>query len=194
MEMKPLHRVSSRFLLFAVIVVLISSKTVSAPSLNVAVDKNTVVRFFFLPARDYYHPALLFRVVGLEDPRLNTAPMSPEGRAVFVSQQEMQELVRRLYAANLCWKKSELVEIPEPIRTREITSNMEVKLFSSTGTAQALISRKRICGLLEPLDSALKQPRAIWEFQLFRTEYGCRVPNFNREAYPEHDRANESIK
>ena len=49
------------------------------------------------------------------------------------------------------------------------------------------VDPKQICERLAPLDAALKQPRALWEFQLFRVDYGCHVPGFNRNAFPEHD-------
>jgi hypothetical protein len=63
---------------------------------------------------------------------------------------------------------------------------MEIRVVSPKGTAVATVSPKRICPTLEPLDAALATSRALWEFQLFRVEDGCKVPGFNNQAYPDH--------
>lgn len=155
--------------------------------LNVSVNKNTIVRFFYLPPESYLHPPLIFRVAGENDPRLGTAPINVLGRTPYISLSEMQNLVTALADWNLSWQKSKKLETPKKIETREMTDKMEVKVFSSSGTDRVLVDPKQLCERLAPLDAALKQPRALWEFQLFRVNYGCHVPGFDRNAFPEHD-------
>lgn len=157
------------------------------PPLNLGVDKNTIVRFFYLPPESYLHPPLIFRVAGENDPRLGTAPINPLGRTSYISLSEMRNLVTALADWNLSWQESKKLETPKKIETREMTDKMEVKVFSSRGTDRALVDPKQLCERLAPLDAALKQPRALWEVQLFRVDYGCHVPGFNRNAFPEHD-------
>lgn len=155
--------------------------------LDMRVDKNTIVRFFYLPPESYLHPPLIFRVAGEDDPRLGTAPISLLGRAPYISLSEMRNLVTALAGWNLSWQKSRKLETPKKIETREMTDKMEVKVFSSRGTERVFVDPKQLCERLAPLDAALKQPRALWEFQLFRVEYGCHVQGFDRNAFPEHD-------
>jgi len=155
--------------------------------LNVRADENTIVRIFYLPPESYFHPPLVFRVAGENDPRLGTAPINPSGRIPYISLSEMRNLVAALADWNLSWQKSTKLEAPKKIETREMTDKMEVKVFSSRGTDRVLIEPKQLCERLAPLDAALKQPRALWEFQLFRVDYGCHVQGFDRNAFPEHD-------
>jgi hypothetical protein len=155
--------------------------------LDVRVDQNTITRIFYLPPENYFHPPLIFRVVGENDPRLGTAPMADLGRTVYISLSEMRNLIAALADSNLSWQESKKLETPKEIETHEMTDKMEVKLFSSSGTDRAFVDPKRLCERLAPLDAALKQPRALWEFQLFRVDYDCHVPGFERNAFPEHD-------
>jgi hypothetical protein len=151
------------------------------------VDENTAVRFFYNPSDGgYFHFPLIFRSVAPEDPRLNTAPMGTEGRKAYISPPEMRQLLQRLRHSDLPWQESEKVEILEPYKKLVVKASMEVTVVSSKGTAKASFGAKNICDALRPLDSALKTPRALWEFQGFRLNYGCRVPGFNFEAYPDH--------
>jgi hypothetical protein len=132
--------------------------------LNFRVNKNTIVRFFFLPANDYFHPSLIFRVVTEKDPRLNTAPIANlGGRTPYVTLTEM--LIQKLAQADLSWYESDRVEVPKRIRPREITDKVQVRIFFANGTDWTLFDPKKICKTLAPVDSALKQPRALWEFQ-----------------------------
>jgi hypothetical protein len=160
-------------------------------SLTLSVDKYTVVRFFYLPANDYLHPALIFRVAGPESPRLNTAPIiNRGGRTPYISIEEMQSLIKMLDRSGLSWHETKTVEVPKMVGFRETTGKVVIKIFSSGGTALSLSDPENICQTLAPLDAAFKQPRALWEFQLFRLDYHCEVPGFNRNAYLAHDDGN----
>jgi len=154
--------------------------------LKASVDENTAVRFFYHPPGDYFHFPLVFRAVDPKDSRLNTAPMTPEGRTAYVSLPEMRELIRGLSHLHLSWQESESVESLQPFKKLEITDTMVITAVSSNGTAMANLDPKRICETLKPLDSALETPRALWEFQGFRLNYGCKVPGFKYGAYPDH--------
>jgi hypothetical protein len=154
--------------------------------LNSPVDENTAVRFFYQPAGNYFHSPLVFRVVDQKDSRLNTAPMAVEGRTAYISLSEMRQLMQGLAHSDLSWRESEKVEVLGSFRKLDITDNMEITAVSSKGTAQATLNPQKICETLKPLDSALKTPRALWEFQGFRLNYGCKVPGFVYDAYPDH--------
>jgi hypothetical protein len=163
----------------------------SAPvrdALAVPVNDGTAVMFFYLPANSYLHPALIFRVAKPGSPLLNTAPIvNRGGRTPYITVEEMRDLIRLLDHSDLSWRKSKQVEIPKAPSFSETTGKLEIKVFSSDGTALSLSKPDNLCQTLAPLDAALKQPRARWEFQLFRVDYHCQVPGFNRNAYPEHD-------
>ena len=155
-------------------------------ALTLPTGKDSVVRFFCQPPDgEYFHVALLFRVVEKKDPRWNTAPVFDEGRTAHISVSEMRQLITALSAAHLSWDESTKVEGLETYKTIHSYGGMSIKVLSANGTAKATIEPKKICETLAPLDDALQTPRALWELQLFRSQYHCRVPNFNPNAYPE---------
>lgn len=185
--MKTMLRIAWLISLACTVVLPVFCQANVKQPLNVHADKNTIIRIFYLPPESYLHPPLIFRVAGANDLRLGTAPINIVGRTPYISLPEMRNLVAALADWHLSWQKSKRLETPKKIETREMTDKMEVKLFSSRGTDRVLIDPKELCERLAPLDAALKQPRALWEFQLFRVDYGCHVPGFHRDAFPEHD-------
>ncbi len=169
---------------------LSSQKREGASVLNSPVDENTAIRFFYQPTGDYFHAPLVFRVVEEGNTLLNTAPMREEGRTAYISLSEMRELIRRPDLADLAWHESETVEALGSYKKLGVAGTgldtMEIFVGSSKGTARAKVLPKAICKTLKPLDAALKTPRALWEFQGFRLNYGCKVPGFKYDAYPDH--------
>jgi len=156
-------------------------------SFSLPVNNQTAVRFFYLPANDYLHPALIFRVASPQSGELGTAPIiSHGGRTPYISIDEMRKLVQMLDHSNLLWSETKTVEVPGMVGFKETTGMLQIKVFSSGGTASSNSDPSRLCKTLAPLDAAFKQPRALWEFQLFRVNYGCSVPGFDRKAFPEH--------
>jgi len=99
-------------------------------------------------------------------------------------------LVQALAHSNLAWQESETVEILGSYKKLMLAGvgldDMDVRLVLTNGTAKAQIAPKAICKTRKPLDAALKTPRALWEFQGFRLNYGCKVPGFKHDAYPNH--------
>lgn len=155
--------------------------------LGCSADETTAIRLFYNNESDYFHFPLIFRAVEQRDPHLNTAPMVAEGRTVYISQTEMQSLLRGLAQLDLPWQESEKVETLGSFkRLRPWSDSMEILVACSKGTARVKVDPKKICKTLKPLDSALKTPRALWEFQRFRLNYGCQVPGFQYGAYPNH--------
>ena len=154
--------------------------------LTAPVDENTAVRFFYQPPEDHFHFPMVFRPVPEKDPRLNTAPMTEAGRTAYVSFPEMQQMLNALAKSGLAWQESEKVETLGSY-TKLIHENGAVTVVTSRGTAKAGFDPKRICKILTPLESALTTPRALWEFQAFRLNYGCKVPGFKYDAYPDRE-------
>lgn len=153
--------------------------------LGAPVSEHTAVRLFF-DNGNYFHPPFIFRVVTSNDPRLNTAPMLLEGRIAFITVPEMQRLLRELQGMGLLWKESkEHTVFGDATKILPIFDGMSI-VVSSKGTAESGIHPAKICENLAPLDSALSTPRALWEFQMFRAEYNCKVPRLNGQAYPDH--------
>ncbi|MBZ5597922.1 MAG: hypothetical protein LAN83_06330 [Acidobacteriia bacterium] len=163
-----------------------SQGTSATHALTLSADKESVVRFFYQPNdSNYFHVALLFRVVEGSDPRWNTAPVFDVGRTAYVSFSEMRQLMTALSAANLSWDESAKIEGLETYKNIHSYRGMGVKVLSANETAKTTIAADKICETLAPLDAALQTPRALWEFQLFRTQYHCQVSNSNPKAYPD---------
>jgi len=177
---------------FSVLLVLLASAawTSSRVSkerhpLTLVADKDSVVRFFFVPAFIGYFPyPVLFRVVEENDPRWNTAPLFDEGRTAYISLSEMRGLFAALSAEPLSWEESAKIEELETYKTIRNDGRMDIKILTSGGTAKSGISPKQKCETLAKFDAALRTPRALWEFRFFRRQFGCRVPNFDPKAYP----------
>jgi len=153
---------------------------------NSAVDEKTAVRFFYDPAGDYFHKPLVFRVVEEGSPLLNTAPIREEGRTACISLPEMRDLVQKLVHTDLPWHESGAVEVLGSYKNLPVSDEMELLVVVSNGTLRTQITPKAICRILKPLDATLKTPRALWEFQGFQLNYGCKVPGFKPGAYPDH--------
>jgi len=155
-------------------------------ALTLPAGKHSVVRFYYHPPDgEYFHVALLFRVVKENDRRWNTAPVFDVGRTAYVSLTEMQQLMVNLAHLSLRWDESTKIESLETFKNIHSYGGMGIKVLSANGTAKTTIAPDRICETLAPLDGALLTPRALWEFQFFRSQYHCQVPKFNPNAYPE---------
>jgi hypothetical protein len=161
--------------------------------LNCPAYETTAIRLFYNlganSVRDYFHGPLTFRRVEPGDPRLDTAPLEPhEGRMVYVSGDETVQLVQTLTRMDLSWKWSqELVSLDPSITPLPDNENMDVLIVCSKGGgATGKVPAKRICATLKPLDRVFTSPRALWEFQLYRQGFGCKVPGFDYKAYPDH--------
>ena len=149
------------------------------------VDTPTAIRLFF-NSLNYFHPAIVFRPVEQGDSRLDTAPLLNEGRTVYISRPEMQRLADGLLNLGLDWKQSkQRIALGDTTKIPPVYA-MVITILSSQGTATAGFDPASICKNLEPLDRALTTPRALWEFQLFRVEYDCKIPGFNGQKYPNH--------
>lgn len=157
----------------------------SSPRPRLLVDASTAIRLFFLSG-NYFHPAIVFRPVQQGDARLGTAPLLNEGRTVYIAQPEMQRLADGLFDLGLDWKQSKRrVALGDTTKIPPVYAMM-ITIVSSQGTVTAGFDPSLICQKLEPLDQAITTPRGLWEFQLFRAEYNCKVPGFNGQKYPDH--------
>jgi hypothetical protein len=159
-------------------------------ALNAPIDEKTAIRFFYDPSGDYFHAPVVFRAAERGSSQINTAPMREEGRTAYITLEEMGDLARALSRSGLGWQASDTVEALGSYKELPLAGigldTMDVRLVSSRGTSKAQISPKAICTILKPLDVALKTPRALWEFQGYRLNYGCKVSGFKYDAYPDH--------
>jgi len=146
-------------------------------------DEETAVRIYYNPPGDAFHFPLVFRVVKAGDPRLKTAPVLLEGQTAYITGDEMRNLLQGLDRADLFWRISEKVEALGSYH-HLLIGGVEFRVVSPKGTAVARLDPKKLCTTLQPLDRALRTPRALWEFQLFRVQDGCKVPGFNYQEYP----------
>lgn len=164
-----------------------SQKPFRAFDLHLEADDKTAVRFFYQPAAgDYFHAPLVFSVIEEGNSLINTAPMREAGRTVYISLSEMSDVVQGLKRSDIVWQESGDIVTLGSYKKLPLFDDMEILVANSMGTAKARIAPKAICRTLKPLDAALKTPRALWEFQGFRLNYGCKVPGFKPDAYPDH--------
>jgi hypothetical protein len=153
--------------------------------LGTPVNDKTAVRFFFQPG-NYFHAPLILRVVAASDPRLNTAPMLVEGRTAYITVPEMRHFLDGLENAELSWHESKQKMVFGDATKIFGPDALVIVVVTPKGTADAQVDPSKICKELAPLDKAFSTPRALWEFQIFRAEYNCKVPGLNGQAYPDH--------
>jgi hypothetical protein len=185
--MNRVFRVMSTAILISIGVVSpsVCQPPVELNVLSAPVNTGTAVRFFFTPG-NYFHAPIIFRVVAPKDSRLNTAPMLQEGRTVYISAPEMQRLLKELQKLGLSWRESnKAIEFGDATKILP-DYRLAITVLSSSGTAEGGFDPAMICTNLAPLDSSFSTPRALWEFQLFREEYKCKVPGLDGNAYPDH--------
>jgi len=154
--------------------------------LTLLASRDSVARFYYhSPDGEYFHVALLFRVVKRSDPLWTSAPILDEGRTAYISLSEMRQLMVKLACLRLRWSESAQREALETYANIHSYGGMGIKVLSGNGTAKATIAPDKICETLALLDGALRTQRALWEFQLYRLQCHCRVANFNCNAYPD---------
>jgi hypothetical protein len=188
--MKKTRFTSSMFrLVFAVTTcgVLVQAQQTRNPYpgvLTSPVDNSTVVRFYYHPPNaDRFVYPLVLRVAAGNDERMSVAPVLAEGRTVYISLSEMQELVAGMIRSITMGQQTKGVEVLGTWEMIPITEAMDAVIIFSKGAARGVILREDICQTLGSLDPAIKTPRAHWEFQRFRFYYGCRVPGFDDAKY-----------
>jgi hypothetical protein len=148
------------------------------------IDNRTAVRFFFHPpVSDRFVYPLVFRVAAENDKRTKTAPLLTEGRTVYVSLSEMKDLVAAMTRSIMMGQQTRNVEVFGSWEMIPSTEAMDVFVIFSKGAARGVILRENICKTLSSLDSSIKTPRALWEFNRFRMYNGCRVPGFDDTKY-----------
>ena len=174
------------FPLFVALVLAVQASGQSgAESTVLRIGDHSIVRFFFDPG-NYFHAPILFQAVDNGDKRLNTAPMRSEGRTVYITPKEMASLLSGLPNLGLKWKLTKEQEKLGDATKIIPDYAMVITIVSSKGTARAGFDPAKICETLATLDRAFTTPRAVWEFQLFRAEYGCKVPGLDGQKYQDH--------
>lgn len=154
---------------------------------NFVIGNDAMIRFSFQPKNeDFLRPALIFHVALAGDQHWNTAPIGPIGRSPYISVAEMKLLADRLSHSGLEWHVSTRAKEIVPYIKLPINDNMQITVFTSSGTATADLPPDRICGVLATLNTAISTPRAHWEFEFFQRMYHCSVQNFDPYSYPDH--------
>lgn len=155
--------------------------------LSGSVDEKTGVRFFYQhDIKDHFYPPLIFRVVAPDDRRRDTAPLGPEGRFVSVTATEMHDLIERLLQLHISWKETHMTEAFGPSYKARGVGFLDITVVSPNGTARGGVGSGDVCKALGSLDSAIKTPRALWEFQMYRWFDDCTIPGFDPKKYPDH--------
>jgi hypothetical protein len=124
---------------------------------------------FFPAFNNYFHVALLFRVVEENDPRWNAAPLFDVGRTAYISLSEMRGLFAALSAESLSWEESAKIEELETYKTIRSDGRMGIKILASGGTAKSGIPPKQMCETLAKLDAALRTPPCSLGVSIFST-------------------------
>lgn len=154
--------------------------------LNWAGEKDIGIRVFYAPLTDKIAPFKFPRVfvpTSAQDPRLGKL----YGYTLYVLPKEVESLLRKLYELDLNWKAH---STPTPLRVRgpqlptvAVHDRVQVIVSCDKGSCEAFFDGDRFCAVLAGLDSALTTPRALWEFQGYRVNFGCKVPEYDPHKF-----------
>ena len=146
---------------------------------------NIAVRFFFEPFLiNIIHLPLIVRVLDPNNGEFNNAPSTKAGRTIYVSRPEMKHLLDTLDRLGPRWTRTNLPTVFKPVTELPTIYGMEITETYTNGTANASIKPEEVCALLEKLNPAITAPRARWEFERFRADSECKVPNFDPNLFP----------
>jgi hypothetical protein len=146
-----------------------------------------VVRIYYLPPDSYFHAPLILESSDQRKDGYEIAPRTPEGRKLFITPSEMRRFISNLRTLNLQWGQPVLSGPLAPVTSRDANGTVNFSWFDAGHVRVAHLRPASLCDTMERLDSAFTQKRTLWEFQLFRSGFGCKIPGFNRSEYPDHD-------
>ena len=143
------------------------------------------VRFYFQPFLvNYIHIPLVVRVLDPNNKEFNTAAATLAGRTVCVSEPKMSRLLEILGRLAPSWTHTNQPTTFIPVTELPMIHGMEITETYTKGTANASIRPEDVCALLEKLNVTITAARARWEFQRFRGDSDCKVPNFDPNLFP----------
>jgi len=166
------------------------SQLVPGSRLSHSAQAPIAIRLYLEPSTgSYFHVPLIFRETS-DNALLNTAPLLPQGRTVYISKAQMSDIQSLIAESIFSWEWNSTTTAFEPFMGLEPSQRLQIAvLYSPAGMASGYVARDETCGKLAAFDIPLKsEPRALWEAQLFRFDYGCSVPLFRRDRYPDHDK------
>lgn len=146
-----------------------------------------MVRIYYLPPNSYFHAPLIVQAKQEIKDGYSAVPRSPEGRRVYVSIEDMQKFLISLRRLRLQWTLPRPSGPPDSIKPQDADGTVRFSWFSKGKVREAHLNPAKLCQVMQRLDGSFSQKRALWEFQLFRVGYGCVVPGFKRDEFPEHD-------
>jgi len=154
-----------------------------------AEGRTPIIRIYYLPPDSYFHAPIILESSEQEKKSYEVAPRTPEGRKLFLTPSEMQGFVSKLRALNLQWAEPVPSGPLGPVTSRDADGTVNFSWFEEGRVRVAHLKPESLCRTLARLDGAFTQKRTLWEFQLFRSGFGCRVLGFNRSEFPDHDSA-----
>lgn len=176
----------SKLLYLGIAIALLSScckkNDICCNILRAKAQVNTGIRFYYFESVRAQQPVVFVSVSG-NDSRLNTAVWSQQGRIVYVSMDEASHIMHALSRLNILWHYLSNVSTFGDVQSLTPVNRMTITIVSSKGTIEGSVDPRSVCSVLASIDGAFISPRALWESQMFRTEYDCQVPGLQRSLY-----------
>jgi hypothetical protein len=150
-----------------------------------ASESDFSLRLFYAPPNmDLFPYPLVFRKANaaVTSPKPSTEFIRDVGFVVYLSTEEITDLLDRVLAWNLRWVESNtpadlrLSRPPDPPTVAANPFAMEIIATCNLGSARAFLADKRICPSLAEIDRVSQRALVILESKRFRSRLGCAVP------------------
>ncbi len=178
------------YLSLCALLMILSCHRTSVPRKTVSVENfpsDIAVRFFFEPFLiNHIHLPLIVRALDPNNREFDAVALAMAGRTVYISRPEMERLLGTLDQLTPSWTRTNRPTLFKSVTELPTIYGMEITETHAQGSANASIRPQDVCALLEKLNPLITAPRARWEFQRFRAESDCKVPDFNPKLYPLH--------
>lgn len=155
--------------------------------LDAPINERTALRFYWFGDIDsHFRNPIDFYAVPAADRRLHSVDFSsPDTVSTFITAAEMKNLIETLKSRNLNWFDSHGREdFSRDWRHRGGDGFLDITFVTRDSTTKTHIRIARMCDELAKFDSVMATPRILWQFQTFRWDNGCVVPNYDNSARP----------
>jgi hypothetical protein len=153
------------------------------------VTEKTALSFFWFGDMDsHFRNPVNFFVVKDADHQLHKVQLTDfvkdDQANVFVSEEEMERILKAVKALDLSWYDSSGRKKFESAGRRRGTGMLDITLVDLDRTGEAHIRIAEMCNLLDRLDSTMPTPRILWQFRTFRWDNGCEIPGYENHSVP----------
>ncbi len=142
-------------------------------------EEDLGIRIYYAPPGLAWHPPIIFLPISPLDQRLGDL----DREVISVTPTEMRALAAKLAVVSLEWKADDTTESLFPgfwhLATELDPRRLQFMVSCGKGSCEAYLDPARLCEVLSTFDSSITTVKALWHFQAYRANLGCKVDGYN---------------